>query len=107
MRGTTGGRLVTVSGLMLSVALGMSTSLDARAATLPRQAPITVPAGDHNHNGNGNGNINSITIRSPGYFKGLQHVADANAGGLTNTNNAVCKKRRHCRIHQRAVNIVR
>ncbi|WP_433181005.1 hypothetical protein [Actinoallomurus sp. CA-150999] len=107
MRGTVGRRLVAVSGLALSTALCASPGLEARAAVLPRQAPITALTGDNNHNGNGSHNTNSITIRSPAFLKGIQHVSDGNVRALTNTNHAFCKKRRYCRIHQRAINIVR
>ncbi|MCO6006737.1 hypothetical protein NE236_17265 [Actinoallomurus purpureus] len=106
MRGITGGRLVAVSGLALAAALGTSMNLDAQAAALPQRA-LATPAGDHNSTGNGRGNANSVSVRDITTLKGIQHVADGNAVALVNTNNALCKKRRYCRIRQRAINIVR
>jgi hypothetical protein len=37
---------------------------------------------------------------------GIQDIADGNVVATVNTNNALCKKRRHCWIRQRAINVV-
>lgn len=58
-------------------------------------------AGDNNHNGNGTHNHNAFSIRSPTHNHGIQPVSNANAGGVTHTRNAFCKKVRFCRINQR------
>lgn len=107
MRGSTGARIVAVSGLALSVTLGTSMNLEASATLLPQPSPILTPASDHNSTGNGSGNANSVAIRSPARLWGIQDMADGNVVSLVNTNNALCKKRRFCWIRQRATNVWR
>jgi hypothetical protein len=106
MRGTAYRRLVTLFGLAVSAALATSMDTGAEAAFIAQRTPTMALAGDHNNTGNGRGNANSVAIRSPAHIHGVQTVADANARAAINRNNAICKQRRHCRIHQRAVNIV-
>jgi hypothetical protein len=70
---------------------------------LPLGAPAHAAAslaGDNNHNGNGWNNHNAFSIRSPTRNEGIQPVSNANAGGVTHTRNAFCKKVRFCRIGQ-------
>jgi hypothetical protein len=55
---------------------------------------------DDNHNGNGWHNHNAFSIRSPTRNEGIQPVSNANAGGVTHTRNAFCKRVRFCRIGQ-------
>jgi hypothetical protein len=81
MRGTTGG---------LVVLLTLGTCL---------VAPSWAYA-DHNRNGNGSGNHNAFSIRSPTRNEGWQAISNANAGGVSSSRNAFCKKVRFCRIHQ-------
>jgi hypothetical protein len=57
-----------------------------------------------NGDGNGNGryNKNSVSVNSPTYSRGIQHITNTNVSGSTNTQAAFCKKKfRHCRINQR------
>lgn len=61
-----------------------------------------VPASDVDHTGNGRHNRNSITVRSPEYNWGIQHVTNTNVDGTNTTQAAFCKRWfRHCRISQR------
>jgi hypothetical protein len=57
-------------------------------------------AGDINHNGNGTHNHNAFSIRSPTRNHGVQAISNANAGGVTSSRNALCKRPRFCHIHQ-------
>lgn len=107
MRGTVHGRIVTLLGLAVFAALATSTNADAEAAFIAQSTPTMVSANDHNNVGNGKGNATSVTIRSPARLRGVQTVADANSRSIVSRNSAICKKRRSCRIHQRAFNIVR
>jgi hypothetical protein len=63
-------------------------------------APAAVPAGDVNHNGNGSGNHNAFSIRSPTRNSGVQAISNANAGGISSSRNALCKRTRRCHIRQ-------
>jgi hypothetical protein len=52
--------------------------------------------------GNGRHNRNSVTISSPEFNHGIQHITNTNVGGGNNTESSFCQKRfRHCRISQR------
>jgi hypothetical protein len=77
--------------LLLTVATGLGPS------------PARAWAGDVNHNGNGTGNRNALSIRSPTTNHGVQAISNANAGGINSSRNALCKKARHCHIHQYGV----
>jgi hypothetical protein len=57
-------------------------------------------AGDTNHNGNGTNNHNAFSIRSPTRNHGVQAISNANAGGVSSSRNALCKRARFCHIHQ-------
>jgi hypothetical protein len=105
MRGSTTSRRLALLGLGISLPLGASMNIGAEAAQISQSMSTTAPASDNNHIANGRHNISSVTIRSPSRFHGVQIVADSNAGALTNVNNGFCKKRYHCKIRQRAVNI--
>lgn len=59
----------------------------------------TVPA-DVNHNGNGTHNHNAFSIRSPTRNGGVQSISNANAGGMTSSRNALCKRARLCHTRQ-------
>ncbi|MDN3351495.1 hypothetical protein [Actinomadura sp. DC4] len=51
--------------------------------------------------GNGRYNRNSVTIRSPEFNHGIQHLTNTNVGGGNNSQASFCLKRfRHCRISQ-------
>jgi hypothetical protein len=56
--------------------------------------------GDINHNGNGTNNRNAFSIRSPTRNGGVQSISNANAGGVSSSRNALCKKTRVCHIKQ-------
>jgi hypothetical protein len=58
--------------------------------------------GDHIRVGNGSGNHNALSIRSPTRNSGVQAISNSNAGGVSSSRNALCKKVRVCRIHQAA-----
>ncbi|MEV5704932.1 hypothetical protein [Actinoallomurus sp. NPDC052274] len=103
MRRTVPGRLGALVGLAAFAAVAGPMETGAAAAPMPWTAPGTVPAGDHNNFGNGRHNIFSFTIRSPSHVHGVQTTADQNNQTTISRNNAICKKHRHCRIHQRAV----
>jgi hypothetical protein len=58
--------------------------------------------GGGNSTGNGRHNRNSISINSPEFNRGIQHITNTNVGGGNNTQASFCQKRfRHCRISQR------
>jgi hypothetical protein len=82
-------RRTTTGGLLLLVSL----------AAMPRAYGSTVPA-DINHNGNGTHNHNAFSIRSPTRNSGVQAISNANAGGISSSRNALCKKSRVCHIKQ-------
>jgi hypothetical protein len=67
--------------------------------TVPQAYGSTVPA-DNNHNGNGTNNHNAFSIRSPTRNSGVQAISNANAGGVSSSRNALCKKARICHIRQ-------
>ncbi|GAB2849996.1 hypothetical protein GCM10027176_61410 [Actinoallomurus bryophytorum] len=68
---------------------------------VPLRAGATLVT-DGSGNGNGRNNRNSITVNSPEYNHGIQHITNTNASGITNTQASFCKKKfRHCRISQR------
>jgi hypothetical protein len=91
MRGTTGAaRLVT--GLFMGL---FTTGCLAAGACLAAPSPAYA-----DQNGNGSHNHNAFSIHSPTRNTGLQVVSNANAGGITFTRNAFCKRLRSCRIHQ-------
>lgn len=57
---------------------------------------------DHNV-GNGRHNKNSISVNSPEFNHGIQHVTNTNIDGNTITQSSFCKRWfRHCRLSQRA-----
>lgn len=82
-RTTTGGLLILLMSL----------------ATVPPAYASTMPA-DINHNGNGTHNHNAFSIRSPTRNSGVQAISNANAGGISSSRNALCKKARVCHIKQ-------
>jgi hypothetical protein len=82
-RTTTGGLLILLMSL----------------ATVPPAYASTVPA-DINHNGNGTHNHNAFSIRSPTRNSGVQAISNANAGGISSSRNALCKRARVCHIKQ-------
>ncbi|MDN3351497.1 hypothetical protein [Actinomadura sp. DC4] len=55
---------------------------------------------DVNHNGNGAHNHNAFSIRSPTRNGGVQAISNANAGGVSSSRNALCKRTRFCHIRQ-------
>jgi hypothetical protein len=69
--------------------------------------PLTARAalgfdGGGNVVGNGRHNRVALTINSPEFSHGIQHIGNENAGGGNNTQAALCKKKvRRCRISQR------
>ena len=81
----------------------VGTSLYGGATAAARASAMTALADDSNHNGNGSHNHNAFSIRSPTRNSGRQAVSNANAGGVTSTRNAFCKRNRHCVIYQREV----
>jgi hypothetical protein len=84
MRRTTNGGLLVLLMSLLAV---------------PQAYGSTVPA-DINHNGNGTHNHNAFSIRSPTRNSGVQAISNANAGGVSWSRNALCKKVRICHIRQ-------
>jgi hypothetical protein len=64
-----------------------------------------IPFGGHgNGSGNGSHNRNSFIINSPSDSRDFQHVRSVNAGGVTITPAAVCRRTgRHCRITQKVL----
>ena len=79
--------------VLVAVTLVGGLPLRARAA-LVADGGVTV--------GNGRHNRNSVTISSPEYNHGIQHVTNTNVGGGNNTQASFCHKRfRHCWISQR------
>lgn len=83
MRGTTGAARLLTTGLL------------AVGACLATWSPAYA-----DHNGNGSHNHNAFSIHSPTRNTGLQVTSNANAGGVTFTRNAFCKRQRSCHIHQ-------
>ena len=71
-------------------------------APLRARAALTSDGGGGVTVGNGRYNKNSVTVNSPEFNHGIQHVTNTNVGGGNNTQASFCKKRfRHCRISQR------
>lgn len=69
-----------------------------------RAGAALVSHGNGNGNGNGNGrhNKNSLSINSPQFNRGIQHITNTNASGFAANQAAFCKRKfRHCRINQR------
>jgi hypothetical protein len=85
-----GGIVLLVAVCVALLAPGAEASPTARS----------VIAGDKNHVGNGAHNHNALSIRSPTFNTGFQPISNANAGGVTNSRHAFCKKVRFCKIHQ-------
>ncbi len=77
-------RRTTTGGLLLLVSL---------SAPLPAYADV-------NHNGNGAHNHNAFSIRSPTRNSGVQAISNANAGGVSSSRNALCRRARLCHIRQ-------
>jgi hypothetical protein len=90
---STGARRLTL--VLLVAAVGVAgVPLRARAAL--------VSDGGGNVVGNGRHNRVSVTVNSPEFNRGIQHVTNTNVGGGNNTQAAFCQKWfRHCRISQR------
>jgi hypothetical protein len=86
MRRTTNGGL-----LILVLLLSLVTGAQAYGSTVPA---------DINHNGNGTYNHNAFSIRSPTRNGGVQSISNANAGGVTSSRNALCKRARLCHTRQ-------
>ncbi|MCW2946063.1 MAG: hypothetical protein JWR24_2780 [Actinoallomurus sp.] len=85
-------------GTRLLVLLALGTCL---VATPPAYgSPMMTVTGDKNHIGNGCCNRNAVSIRSPTTNKGPQAISNTNAGGVTSSRNAICKKTRYCHIRQ-------
>lgn len=80
--------------------LGLGVSLALAVPTHGAEAAVT---GDINHNGNGFHNHNAFSIRSPSFNTGFEPGSNANAGGLSNTPRARCKKVHHCLIRQKEI----
>jgi hypothetical protein len=67
-----------------------------------RAGAALVAGGSGNGNGNGRNNRNSITVNSPEFNHGIQHITNTNASGFAANQAAFCKRKfRHCRINQR------
>lgn len=77
-------RRTTTGGLLLLVSLAAAPQAYA----------------DINHNGNGTHNHNAFSIRSPTRNSGVQAISNANAGGISSSRNALCKRARFCHIKQ-------
>ena len=68
---------------------------------MPLRAGAALVA-DGNGNGNGRHNKNSISVNSPQFNHGIQHITNTNASGFAANQAAFCKRKfRHCRINQR------
>jgi hypothetical protein len=70
---------------------------------VPLRAGAALVAGGGSGNGNGNGrhNRNSISVNSPEFNHGIQHITNTNASGIAANQAAFCRKKfRHCRINQ-------
>jgi hypothetical protein len=63
-------------------------------------APAARASADVNHNGNGTHNHNAFSIRSPTRNSGVQAISNANAGGVSSSRNALCKRARVCHVRQ-------
>jgi hypothetical protein len=83
---------------------GMSLQGNAAAATVPRSLPVATfdrLPGDDQHNGNGKFNRVSSPFDSPNFNRGVQHVINANSGGVTAVQSSFCKKKVRCRFAQK------
>lgn len=59
-------------------------------------------SGDRFITGNGKFNKNLLSVRSPDFTHGIQHIVYTDIGGITNTQASFCKRKfRHCRMVQR------
>lgn len=93
---STGARRLTLVVLVAVVVVG--------GAPLRARAAFTSGGGGGVTAGNGRHNRVSVTINSPEFNRGIQHVTNTNVGGGNNTQASFCQKRfRHCRISQRQV----
>lgn len=92
-----GGRLC-LAGLGACVWLGASWPAQAQAA-----AWGVLPAGHgagHHCYGNGAHNLNSFSIKSPTWIRGVQNASNTNVASQEFAQNAVCRKKRYCKIVQ-------
>ena len=83
----------------------MSKTRPARAARLARaqrRAAAALSAADH-HDGNGHHNRNIVSTRSPTHNHGFQHTNNSNAGGLNDTQNALCGHTTVCNVTQKVI----
>jgi hypothetical protein len=105
-------RLLTLTALVI-VIMGAET-LPAAGANTAVFAPRSTASMWHDHGGsngpvhdstgNGSHNRNEVSINSPTFNHGIQHITNTNVSGSTSTQASFCKKRfRFCRIHQRMV----
>ncbi|MGI5224519.1 hypothetical protein [Actinoallomurus sp. CA-142502] len=54
--------------------------------------------------GNGKFNKNDLSVNSPSFVNGNQHVFNQNVGGQAATQNVICKWRHtRCKINQRMI----
>jgi hypothetical protein len=91
LHASTGGRRLTLVFLVGVVVVG---GVPLRARAVIGDGGVTV--------GNGRHNKNSVTINSPEFNHGIQHITNTNVGGGNNTEASFCQKKfRHCRISQR------
>jgi hypothetical protein len=97
--------LSLIAAVIVAFGGGVSSHVKADAAMIS-QAPAM--AFDHHWGGgdqrDGNGQYNRISapFNSPNFMRGVQHVINANSGGRTINQSAICKKRSHCKFSQRA-----
>jgi hypothetical protein len=96
--------VVLITGVGASLQFGT-----AAVAASPGTSSIIrrIVDGGHQRNGNGYRNKNTSIMNSPNRNNGVQQSVVADAGGINIILNGFCKKRRYCRMPQRAVVVVR
>lgn len=85
------------------ILLGIATLLGLGLAwPAPADATVLLPTGHrrHEHYGNGRHNLNTFSIRSPTWIRGVQNASNSNTGSSDRAQNAYCKRKRYCRITQ-------
>jgi hypothetical protein len=59
--------------------------------------------GNGNQIGNGRLNRNAVSVNSPSFQYGQQHITNQNVGGINTVHNAICKRHRYCSIRQKII----
>ncbi len=98
MRLLTIGCRLALAGLGACLWLGASWPAQAQAAAW-RVLPVGHGAGRDCY-GSGVHNVNTFSVRSPTWIRGVQNASNSSTRAIDFAQNAFCKKKRNCRIVQ-------